>query len=93
MIRSFRDKKTERLFWGRRVKEWQSIEDRAIEKLLEIDAAANLNDLAVIPGNRLEPLKGKRSGQHSIRINDQYRVCFVWGKDNSAYDVEITDYH
>ncbi len=57
-----------------------------------LDAAASLQDLAVPPGNRLEMLRGDRQGQHSIRINDQFRVCFVW-KDGHAYDVEIVDYH
>jgi toxin HigB-1 len=61
-------------------------------KLAVLDAAANLEDLKIPPGNRLEKLKGNRHGQHSIRINDQYRICFVW-RDHDAYDVEITDYH
>jgi proteic killer suppression protein len=61
-------------------------------KLAMLDAAGNLDDLKVPPGNRLEKLKGNRYGQYSIRINDQYRVCFVW-RDHDAYDVEITDYH
>lgn len=57
-----------------------------------IDAAGKLADLGILPGNRLEPLKGDRTGQYSIRINDQYRICFEW-RDNAAYDVEVTDYH
>jgi toxin HigB-1 len=65
---------------------------RAHSKLLILHAAANVRDLRVPPGNRLEQLRGDRVGQHSIRINDQYRVCFVW-KDGDAYDVEIVDYH
>jgi proteic killer suppression protein len=64
----------------------------ALRKLRMLNRAENLNDLKVPPGNRLEALKGKRKGQHSIRINDQWRVCFLW-KDKDALDVEITDYH
>ena len=64
----------------------------ALRKLLTIDNAARLEDLWVLPGNHLEALKGDRKGQHSIRINDQFRVCFVW-RNGNAYDVEITDYH
>ena len=59
---------------------------------MQIQAARSLRDLAIFPGNRLEPLKGDRAGQHGIRVNDQYRICFVW-RDGDAYDVEITDYH
>ena len=65
---------------------------RANAKLLVLHAAADLRDLSVPPGNRLEKLHGNRDGQHSIRINDQYRACFVW-RDGDAYDVEIVDYH
>ena len=64
----------------------------AMRKLRMLNRSINLNDLRVPPGNRLETLKGVRRGQHSIRINDQYRLCFVW-QDNDAYDVEIVDYH
>jgi proteic killer suppression protein len=64
----------------------------ARRKLLLIDSAAALHDLAIPPGNRLEALRGDRTGQHSIRINDQYRVCFVW-RDGDAFNVEIVDYH
>ena len=64
----------------------------ALRKLRMLNRSINLNDSRVPPGNRLEALKGVRRGQHSIRINDQYRLCFVW-KDNDAYDVEIVDYH
>ena len=63
-----------------------------MQKLRMIDAASNLADLSALPGNRLEPLKGDRRGQHSISINDQYRICFEW-RDSDAYDVEVTDYH
>jgi proteic killer suppression protein len=61
-------------------------------KLVQIHAAVSLSDIAIFPGNRLEALKGDRSGQHSIRINDQYRICFVW-REGDAYEVDIVDYH
>lgn len=93
VIRSFADKEAEKLFYRRRSKKLPSdIQRRAQRKLVMIDAAVQLDDLKVPPGNRLEPLKGDREGQHSIRINDQWRICFRW-EDGSAYDVEITDYH
>jgi proteic killer suppression protein len=69
-----------------------NIHQAALKKLQMLNAAGALGDLLVPPGNRLEPLKGDRKGQHSIRINDQDRICFVW-RDGNAYDVEITDYH
>lgn len=91
VIRSFRDKDTERVFHRERSR--RSIPDRvALRKLVMLDAAENLNDLRVPPGNRLEKLRGDRDGQYSIRINDQWRICFRW-KEGNAYDVEITDYH
>lgn len=92
VIKSFRSKQTERLFNRQRVREFQSIERVSLRKLAMLDAAKELADLAVPPGNRPEPLRGDREGQHSIRINDQWRVCFVW-QDGDAYGVEITDYH
>lgn len=92
MIRSFRSKQTERLFRNESVPRFRAIEDIARRKLKLLNAAHDLIDLRVPPGNRLEALKGNRKGQHSIRINDQWRVCFVW-KDGDAYDVEIVDYH
>ena len=64
----------------------------AQRKLKQLHAAVNLRDMAVFPGNRLEPLKGNRAGQHSIRVNNQYRICFAW-KDGHSFDVEIVDYH
>jgi proteic killer suppression protein len=64
----------------------------ALRKLVQLDAAASLADLRVPPGNRLEQLPGNRAGQHSIRINDQWRICFLW-RENGAHDVEIVDYH
>ena len=92
MIQSFRDADTQALFEARSNRRWAAIQSVALRKLDQIEAAPTLSDLRMPPGNRLEALKGNRSGQHSIRINDQYRVCFVW-KDGDADDVEITDYH
>jgi len=92
MIRSFRDKKTERFFSGEMVKEFSSFRKVAERKLTMLDNAADIKDLRSPPGNRLEPLKGNRAGQHSIRINDQWRICFVWMADG-PHDVEIADYH
>ena len=93
MIRGFGDGDTERLFRRERPRRLpESILRRALRKLLLIDAATSLSELRVPPGNRLEKLSGDRAGQHSIRINDQWRVCFSW-LDGDAYDVEITDYH
>jgi proteic killer suppression protein len=71
---------------------WSSIARRAVRKLVQIDSAASLDDLNAPPGNRLEALRGDRVGQHSIRINDQFRICFRWEQDG-VYDVEIVDYH
>ena len=93
MIRSFADGETETLFqrrFSRRLQ--QTIQRGAYRKLVMLDAAEILADLRSPPGNRLEALKGNRSGQHSIRINDQWRICLTW-EDGHAYDVEITDYH
>lgn len=92
MIKSFKDKKTEDFFAGKSIKEFSGFKKTAERKLTMLDSATLLKDLASPPGNRLEPLKGDRVGQHSIRINDQWRVCFVW-KDDGAYEVEVTDYH
>ncbi len=92
MIRSFRDKKTERLFAGEFVREFSGIRNVAERKLVMLDSATDLKDLLAPPGNRLEKLKGDRTGQHSIRINDQWRFCFRWMTDG-PHDVEITDYH
>lgn len=92
VIKSFRCKDTERLFARERVKRFRNIEPAARRKLEMLDAASVLVDLRVPPGNRLEALKGERSGQHSIRINDQWRLCFVW-RNGAAESVEITDYH
>ncbi|MBT8338701.1 MAG: type II toxin-antitoxin system RelE/ParE family toxin [Desulfatitalea sp.] len=93
MIKSFQDKETEKIF-SRHLssKLPQNIQRIARKKLLILDATPELNDLRIPPGNRLEALKGDRKGQHSIRINDQWRICFKW-RDGDAHNVEITDYH
>lgn len=93
MIKTFRDKDSERLFSRVPVKRFREIERAARRKLEMLDAAEVIDNLRNPPGNRPEALRGNRRGQHSIRINDQYRVCFVWGDDNNAYDVEVCDYH
>lgn len=93
MIRCFRDKDTERLFHREPVKKRaQSLQRAALRKLLLLDAAESLDDLRVPPGNRLEKLSGDRQRQHSIRVNDQWRICFRWS-EGGADDVELTDYH
>jgi len=93
MIKSFKDKETEKIF-NRQVsrKLPRDIQQVALRKLRMINRAIRLNDLRVPPNNRLEKLKGNRSGQYSIRINDQWRICFIW-EEQDAYDVEIVDYH
>lgn len=93
MIESFKDKETETLFHRRRSRKLPpEIQKTAMRKLWMLDAATRLSDLKVPPNNHLEALKGNRKGQHSIRINRQWRICFVW-KDGHAKDVMITDYH
>lgn len=92
MIVSFRDAETEALANGRRVRRFASIETIVRRKLRQLQIAGRLDDLRVPPGNRLQALKGKRAGQHSIRVNDQYRVCFRWTPAGPA-DVEVVDYH
>ncbi len=92
MIQSFRDEDTRELFESGRNRRWKNMQAVALRKLDYLDQAVSLNDLKSPPGNRLEALSRDREGQHSIRINDQYRICFVWEKDG-AHDVEITDYH
>jgi proteic killer suppression protein len=93
MIRSFRDRDTEDLFHGRFARKLpRDIQRVAHRKLRQIHQAGQLRDLAAPPGNRLEALRHDRKGQHSIRLNDQWRICFVW-KDGGAERVEIVDYH
>ncbi|BAE49465.1 type II toxin-antitoxin system RelE/ParE family toxin [Paramagnetospirillum magneticum] len=92
MIASFHDKETERLYQAGTSKRFAAIAKAALRKLDMLDAAAELQDLSSPPGNRLEALEGDRKGQHSIRINDQWRLCFIW-RDGAAHRVEITDYH
>ena len=92
MIRTFKCKRTETLFSRKFVKRFSAIERTASMKLAIIDGAVTLNDLRVPPANRLKALKGGRKGQHGIRINDQFRICFRW-KADGVHDVEIVDYH
>ncbi|MBA4193508.1 MAG: excinuclease ABC subunit A [Comamonadaceae bacterium] len=92
MIVSFADNETAAVFEGKRVRRWAQLLAIAQRKLQLLDSAATLEALRVPPGNRLEALRGDRAGQHSIRINDQFRVCFVWRSDG-VHDVQIVDYH
>ncbi|HEX3673888.1 MAG TPA: type II toxin-antitoxin system RelE/ParE family toxin [Rhizomicrobium sp.] len=93
MIRSFADRYTEALFARMPTKRFGAdLQKTGLRKLLQLDAATKLETLNVPPGNRLEALRGARAGQHSIRINDQWRLCFRW-HDGNAWDVEIVDYH
>lgn len=92
MIGSFAQKEAELLFHDQPVRRFAAIERVVRRKLLLLHAAARLDDLRVPPGNRLEALKGDRAGQHSIRVNDQWRICFIW-EEGEAHDVEIVDYH
>ncbi len=92
MILSFKCRDTEALHQRQRVTRWVNIEAVARRKLGQLDAATDLRDMASPPGNRLEALSGRRKGQHSVRINDQFRICFVWTL-HGPQDVEIVDYH
>ncbi len=93
MIAGFRDAETERLWTTGRCKRLPAqLNRRALKKLYILNAVLALENLTVPPGNRLERLRGDRQGQHSIRINDQSRICFVW-RDGNAHDVEVVDYH
>ena len=93
MIKSFRDREAERIFARQRSRKLPfEIQQVARRKLLQIDAATRLETLRVPPGNRLEALSADRAGQHSVRITDRWRICFVW-REGDAYDVEIVDYH
>jgi toxin HigB-1 len=92
MIRSFRNSDTEKLFRLEHVRRWAAIERQALRKLVQLDLAQSVNDMRVPPGNRLEALSRDRKGQWSIRINDQFRICFRWTAEGPT-DVEIVDYH
>jgi proteic killer suppression protein len=92
MIRSFRDRASERLWLGEFVKQFSAIQKQAIRKLDMLNAARHLDDLRSPPANRLEALTRDRRGRHSIRINHQWRICFIWTKEGPT-DVEIVDYH
>jgi toxin HigB-1 len=92
VIKSFGCAETERLHQRLTSRRFQAIEHIARRKLRQLDSATELRDLAAPPGNRLEALHGNRKGQHSIRINNQWRLCFIW-RDQNAYGVEIVDYH
>jgi proteic killer suppression protein len=93
VIKSFRDKETEKVYFRERsAKLPGDMQQIALRKLRMVNNAQNINDLRIPPSNRLEKLSGDRAGQYSIRINDQWRICFVW-KNNNAYYVEIIDYH
>jgi proteic killer suppression protein len=92
MIQSFKDERAAMLLRGQRVVELVSIEEQARTRLIRLDSATSLEDLRALRGNRLEALRGSRKGQFSIRINDQYRICFEW-KVKGPTNVEITDYH
>lgn len=92
MIKSFADKRTRVLFETGESRRWNSISRAAIRKLVQLDAVTLLHELNIPPGNRLEALKGDRAGQHSVRVSDQWRICFRWEEDG-VYDVEITGYH
>lgn len=92
MIRSFRCRHTVALFRGEKPKRFSGVARVAQRKLRQLAAAHELSDLFIFPGNHLEALKGDREGQHSIRVNDQFRTCFVW-REGDAYDVEVVDYH
>ena len=92
MIRSFRDRATERLFSGRTVPAFQGFARQSLRRLMDLHQARSLSNLLDTPGNHLETLSGNRQGQYSIRINRRWRICFHW-EDGDAYDVEIVDYH
>jgi proteic killer suppression protein len=94
MIRSYRDRETERLVAGEKVRQWEPFRRQAEKRLRVLDAATSLGDLAALNSNRLEALRGNRRGQYSIRINAQWRICFQWPKgEPGPSNVEIVDYH
>ncbi|MDR6934808.1 type II toxin-antitoxin system RelE/ParE family toxin [Luteibacter sp. 3190] len=92
MIVSFGDEETRDVWLGRYSRRWSNIRSSAIRRLAMLNRAATLDDLRLPPSNHLKPLRGDRSGQYSVRINDQYRICFLWA-DGHAHDVRIVDYH
>ena len=92
MIGGFKDEEAKRIFEREKSRRYGSVSRVNLRKLLQIEAVVSLDQLQAPPGNRLELLRGDRGGQHSIRINDQFRICFLW-KEGYAYDIEITDYH
>jgi proteic killer suppression protein len=93
VIKSFRGKETEKIYLRERSRKLPGdIQQIALRKLRMLNNAKSVNDLRIPPANRLEKLTGNRAGQYSLRINDQWRICFIW-RDSNAYDVEITDYH
>ena len=92
MIKSFKDRKTEQLYNGNRVKKFQAFVRQAEKRFRILDAADTLESLMYLPSNRFKALTGNREGQYSIRINDQWRICFEW-TDDGPINVEITDYH
>jgi proteic killer suppression protein len=93
VIKSFENKETEKIYYREISRKLpREIQQVALRKLRMVNNSKNLSDLRIPPANRLEKLSGNREGQHSIRINDQWRICFIW-RDGDAYDVEITDYH
>ena len=92
MIRTFRDRRTRGFYEGKRVREFEGFARQAERRMQILDSAAALRDLAALNSNRLEALVGERQGQHSIRINDQWRICFEW-RDDGPHNVEIVDYH
>jgi proteic killer suppression protein len=92
MIGGFKDDEIRRIFLREKTRRFSSLSRVILRKLLQIDAARTLESLRSPPANQLEALKWDRAGQHSIRVNDQYRICFVW-RDGYAYDIEVTDYH
>ena len=94
MVRCYRSRETERFAAGEKIRQWEPFRRQAEKRLRSLDAATSLGDLAALNSNRLEALKGNRKGQHSIRINDQWRVCFEWPKNAPGpTNVEIVDYH
>ncbi len=92
MIRSFKDRETQRFFEGQRIAAFHGFANQSARRLVLLDSAETLRDLAALSGSRLEALRGDRTGQHSIRINAQWRICFRW-TDGGPCDVEIVDYH